>query len=148
MWTNLRGNHTWVEVWDGGWHFTGAAEYDPKGLDRGWFVADAAQAKKDEAEHAIYAASFRRTSIHFPLVWDRKSREVSAENVTGRYTTTVGTTSAQVRVLFRLHEAGTRKRLVQPVLVLDAPASCEVCRGRSTGETADLNDMLHFDLLP
>jgi hypothetical protein len=25
MWTNMRGNHTWVEIWDEGWHFVGAA---------------------------------------------------------------------------------------------------------------------------
>ena len=41
MWTNMRGNHTWVEVWDGGWHFVGAAEPDPKGLDHTWFNGDA-----------------------------------------------------------------------------------------------------------
>ena len=67
-WYNNRGNHTWVEVWDGRWYFTGAAEYDAKGLDRGWFAGDAAKATKDDAEHAIYAASFRRTKVHFPLV--------------------------------------------------------------------------------
>ena len=38
MWTNGRGNHTWIEIWDGDWHFTGADEYDAKGLNRGWFV--------------------------------------------------------------------------------------------------------------
>jgi len=26
MWTNERGNHTWVEIWDGDWHFAGADE--------------------------------------------------------------------------------------------------------------------------
>jgi len=29
MWANRSGNHTWVEIWDGAWHFTGAAEPDP-----------------------------------------------------------------------------------------------------------------------
>jgi len=29
------GNHTWVEIWDGEWFFTGADEYDKHGLDRG-----------------------------------------------------------------------------------------------------------------
>ena len=24
LWTNNRGNHTWSEIWDGGWHFTGS----------------------------------------------------------------------------------------------------------------------------
>ena len=47
LWANKRGNHTWVEIWDKDWHFTGACEQDPQGLDRGWFIADAAPAKKD-----------------------------------------------------------------------------------------------------
>ena len=31
LWTDGSGNHSWVEVWDDGWHFTGAAE--PSGMD-------------------------------------------------------------------------------------------------------------------
>jgi poly(3-hydroxybutyrate) depolymerase len=85
LWADKRGNHTWVEIWDKGWHFTGACEPDSNGLDRGWFVADAAKAQKDSFEHAIYAASFQKTDIHFPLVWAMKSRDVPAENVTDRY---------------------------------------------------------------
>lgn len=85
LWANKRGNHTWVEIWDKDWHFTGACEQDPSGLDRGWFVGDAAQAKKDSFEHAIYAASFQRTKVHFPLVWAPHKQDVSAENVTDRY---------------------------------------------------------------
>ncbi len=85
LWVSLRGNHTWVEIWDGDWHFTGAAEPDPRGLDRGWFVPEASQAKKDSRAHAIYAASFRKTRVTFPLVWAPDRKDVYAENVTGRY---------------------------------------------------------------
>jgi transglutaminase-like putative cysteine protease/predicted esterase len=85
LWADGRGNHTWVEVWDHGWHFTGAAEPDPKGLDHTWFEQAAAQARKDSPEHAIYAVSFRRTGLTFPLVWARERKDVSAENVTDRY---------------------------------------------------------------
>ena len=42
-WVHKAGNHTWVEVWDGDWHFTGADEYDQNGLDRGWFNGDSAK---------------------------------------------------------------------------------------------------------
>ena len=86
LWANKRGNHTWVEIWDKDWHFTGACEPDPRGLDRGWFVADAAQAKKDSPEHAIYAARFQKGEVCFPLVWARDNKDVPAENVTDRYT--------------------------------------------------------------
>ena len=35
LWTNLRGNHSWVEVWiDGEWYFT---EYYPDALNKSWF---------------------------------------------------------------------------------------------------------------
>lgn len=85
LWVDKRGNHTWVEVWDKGWHFTGACEPDPNGLDRGWFVGAASQAKKDVPEHAIYAASFKRGKQHFPLVWAPRNANVPGENVTDRY---------------------------------------------------------------
>jgi pimeloyl-ACP methyl ester carboxylesterase len=93
-WVGKPGNHTWVEIWDGDWHFTGACEHDPSGLDRAWFVGDAALAKKDSIESAIYAASFKRTKTRFPLVWERGNKDVSAVNVTERYTRSAKTTVA------------------------------------------------------
>lgn len=90
LWANKRGNHTWVEIWDQDWHFTGACEPDKSGLDRGWFVGDAAQAKKDSFEHAIYAASFQKSKQHFPLVWAMNNKDVPAENVTDRYAKKTG----------------------------------------------------------
>ena len=81
MWSNERGNHTWVEVWDkGDWHYIGAAEPDDKGYDHGWFEGDAAKAK-DDGLHAIYATSWKQTGTHFPLVWDDNLNWVSAQNV-------------------------------------------------------------------
>jgi poly(3-hydroxybutyrate) depolymerase len=85
LWANNSGNHTWVEIWDKDWHFTGACEPDPKGLDRGWFVGNASEAKKDSLEHAIYAASFKKGKVYFPMVWARGSKDVPGENVTDRY---------------------------------------------------------------
>lgn len=85
MWPNKRGNHTWVEIWDKGWHFTGAAEQDPNGLNRGWFVNDASTAIRDVREHAIYASSFKKTGIFFPMDWARGQDWIHAVNVTDRY---------------------------------------------------------------
>ncbi len=85
LWANERGNHTWVEIWDGDWHFTGADEYDKGGLNRGWFVNDAAQAKADSAKHSIYATSWKREGLAFPMVWARGSEAVAGVNVTSRY---------------------------------------------------------------
>jgi predicted esterase len=86
LWIDKSGNHTWIEIWDNGWHFTGACEPDPNGLNRAWFVGKAGQAKKDERQHAIYAASFRKSGLSFPLVWAPERKDVYAENVTERYT--------------------------------------------------------------
>jgi hypothetical protein len=142
LWANKRGNHTWVEVWDRGWHFTGACEPDPTGLDRGWFVGDAAQATKDVPEHAIYAASFKKTDTHFPLVWALRNKTVPAENVTDRYAK-AAPKAETVRVLVRVVDS-SKKRVAVPVTV----AGEKKHAGTSRGETADANDLLGFDLSP
>jgi hypothetical protein len=143
LWANKRGNHTWVEVWDNGWHFTGACEPDPSGLDRGWFVGDAAQAKKDSFEHAIYAASFKKTDQHFPLVWAMRNKNVPAENVTDRYAKPAAK-SETFRVLVRVVDS-SKKRLAVAVTVTGEKTGLS---GTSRGESADTNDLLTFDLPP
>ena len=149
MWANLRGNHTWVEVWDGGWHFTGAAEPDKKGLDRGWFVNDAAQAKADVPQHAIYATSFKQTKTSFPLVWAPDVAWVSAENVTERYTPKLAAaTNGQERLLVKVLDAPAGKRVASEVTVTEAAATNKVLRGTSKDESVDLNDILAFDVTP
>jgi transglutaminase-like putative cysteine protease len=85
LWANKSGNHSWVEVWDDGWHFTGAAEPAGDRLDEAWFTGQAAEAPADDPKHAIYATSFRRTKTKFPLVWDASIDYVFAEDVTKRY---------------------------------------------------------------
>ena len=146
LWANKSGNHTWAEVWDGRWMFTGAAEQDPAGMDRGWFVHNASQAKADEPAHAIYAASFKKTGVVFPLAWAPGTRDVFAENVTARYAR--ATPVKLVRVQVRVIDAGTGKRLALPVVVEERAGLCERCRGVTKGETSDKNDHLVFDLQP
>ena len=83
LWTNLRGNHNWVEVWiDGKWYFT---EYYPDKLNKSWFVADAGKADPRNPEHWIYATSYKPADTYFPLVWDKKNKEIHGCNVTERY---------------------------------------------------------------
>ncbi len=138
-WSNKRGNHTWLEIWDGDWHFTGACEPDPKGLDRGWFVGDAAQAQKDKPEHSIYAVSFAKTKTPFPLVWAPGQKDVSAVNVTERYTKTKHDPKL-VRVMIRV--TGPDGKRVKEAVTVDKFS------GQSKDESADTNDFLTFDLLP
>ena len=138
-WSNKRGNHTWLEIWDGDWHFTGACEPDPKGLDRGWFVGDAAQAQKDKPEHSIYAVSFAKTKTPFPLVWAPGQKDVSAVNVTERYTKAKPDPKL-VRVMIRV--TGADGKRVKETVTIDKLV------GQSKDESADTNDYLTFDLPP
>ncbi len=80
QWPDDSGNHTWVEIWDGQWHYVGAAE--PGALDHAWFSAKAA---KTDRTHPIYAISFRKTGLIFPMRWAPELKYVPAEDVTRRY---------------------------------------------------------------
>lgn len=147
LWANERGNHTWAEVWDGGWRFTGADEYDANGLDRGWFVADAAQAKADVPRHAIYATSWKREGLSFPMVWSRGGTSVAAVNVTGRYAKAAADADAFARLGVRLWDREGGSRISAKVCILDGVRrACALSETKSG--TADLNDMPRFSLKP
>lgn len=147
MWSNLRGNHTWVEVWDDGWHFTGAAEPDPKGLDRGWFRHDASQAKKDEPHHAIYASSFAQTGLAFPLVWADDVDWVPAVNVTDNYTPKAKPAdSGKLRLLVKVLDRPAGQRVAAPVTVIEATNATAKLEGKSRDESADMNDFASFEV--
>jgi pimeloyl-ACP methyl ester carboxylesterase len=147
MWTNMRGNHTWVEVWDNGWHFTGAAEPDAQGLDHAWFEHDASEAVADSPSHAIYAASFKKTGLAFPLDWAPEINWVSAVNVTARYLPkTPSSASKKIRLLVKVVEPNSGKRIAAKVSVNDITDSTAHFEGMSKGESADLNNFLSFDV--
>ena len=67
-------------------YFAGSAEPDPAGLNRAWFVDDAAKADPGHPLHRIYAVSFRKTGQSFPLVWNPELKWVNARDVTSYYT--------------------------------------------------------------
>lgn len=145
LWTNERGNHTWVEIWDGDWHFTGADEFDANGLDRGWFVADASTAKADIPRHAIYATSWKRTGVAFPMVWAQKSESVAAVNVTGHYAKTAVAEETVARLGVRLWERTGGTRMAAKVCVMDGVRRTCALADTKAG-TSDLNDMPRFAL--
>jgi pimeloyl-ACP methyl ester carboxylesterase len=147
MWVNMRGNHTWVEVWDDGWHFVGAAEPDPKGLDHAWFEHDASQALKDSPSHAIYAGSFQKTGLAFPMDWAPNIHWVSAVNVTDRYTPAQAVPEpGKVRLLIEVLDHLDGQRVAAHVSVTAITNNSAHFEGMSRGETADKNDMLPFDV--
>ena len=147
MWTNMHGNHTWVEIWDGDWHFTGAAEPDAHGLDRGWFKGDASKADDTKPEHRIYASSFKKTGLAFPLVWDLRINWIPAVNVTARYTAAAKPDDDKTRVLIRILDRPGGKRIAAKVTITDNESG-EKHTGTSSDETADFNNILTFRLSP
>jgi hypothetical protein len=147
MWSNGLGNHTWVEIWDGGWHFTGADEYEKDGLDRGWFVNDAAKARADVPVNAIYATSWKRGGLIFPMVWAEGSEAVAGINVTDRYAKPRANPSEAADLGVRLFEKRGGGRLAASVAVVDEHGKI-LGNSETKAGVADLNDMPHFELLP
>lgn len=147
LWINKTGNHTWAEIWDGDWHFTGAAEQSPEGLDRGWFTGNAAQAIKDHRLHAIYATSFKRTGLSFPLEWAPSIDYVNAINITDRYTARTKPKEAQgQQLMVDVRDRPMGDRVAAQVMVKDIGDPDVHFSGTSKGETADMNDYLTFAL--
>ncbi len=150
-WPNKRGNHTWAEIWDGSWHFTGACEPNPRGLNHTWFQKDAALAQKDNPRHAIWAASFRRTETPFPMVWSRDADRVSAVNVTDRYAKKAVVPEGFVRLLVNVYDRAGGERIAAKVSVAPAEGEPEAVRrdtksGTSRDVGADTNDILGFEV--
>ena len=158
QWSNKRGNHTWVEVWDNGdWHFTGAAEYNKNGLDRAWFQRDASLANKTKRMNSIYAISFARTDTVFPIVWSVGRDNASyAINVTDRYAPPKSDSPKadpnKVQVRIRVWDAAKSERVATNVTAVPVKQDDQSSKdqpklsGTSPTNTADMNDMLEFEL--
>lgn len=145
-WTTKAGNHTWVEVWDHGWYFMGADEYDPKGLNHAWFIDDASKAVAGDHAHAVYASSWKKTGDSFPLAWDRSNAVVPAEDVTQRYNALHAVLETQ-KIYIRLWDKNGGKRLSLSVELRDN-ANTLIAQGITKSGRSDLNDMLSFSIAP
>lgn len=146
LWSNRSGNHSWVEIYDNGWNFTGACEATGANLNQGWFVDRAAEAQRDSRLHAIYATSYKKTPVSFPMVWKRRADYVYAVNVTDRYTRLKEELPKGVeRILFvaMIGDSDERQRL--PLLICDANGN-EVFRGATNDESFDRNDHVSVPL--
>jgi predicted esterase len=143
LWADRSGNHSWVEIWDNGWHFTGAAEPGGKGLDHGWFAHKASMAKHDPPRHAIYAVSYKRTPLRFPLVWNRSIDYVHAVDVTDRYTQDSKPPEPGKSLLsIRVFDRRNGSRVAAKVTIKTAKDGQIIFQGTSKDERFDLNDDL------
>lgn len=85
LWADSSGNHSWVEIWQDGWHYTGAAEPADDRLDEAWFTERAATATSRQPAHAIYAIVYQPTGVEFPHEWPGAVKTLHAVDVTERY---------------------------------------------------------------
>ena len=143
-WTNNSGNHSWVEIWDNGWHYTGAAEPTNDGrLNVAWFSGRASKAKRDDPNHAIYAVSFRRTPISFPMSWAANAKYVRAVNVTDRYTAQKKALPAgHAELMIQVVAGPGGDRVPAQVAILDAETDKVLFKGVARDERFDANDHL------
>jgi transglutaminase-like putative cysteine protease/predicted esterase len=140
-WTDKRGNHTWVEIWDGSaWRFMGADEYDANGLDRGWFVNDAGRAIEGSEEHAVWASSWAPTGRHFPLAWNPDDRSVHAVDVTRRYARGEPAPRDAGVAFLRLWNRRGGERVAAQVEAV-SPGGDPIGGVTTNSGTTDLNDM-------
>jgi Transglutaminase-like superfamily len=144
-WPGRGGNHTWVEIWDNGWHFVGAAEPDDKGLDHAWFVGDASKAIKGSSKNAIYAVTYRSTGDFFPLVW-APSAKMPGADVTDRYSDGRPKTTTASRLMVEVRRGGDR--VEAEVAVLDRQTGASRRIGSSLGPQADINRHLTCEAPP
>ena len=140
-WHNNSGNHSWVEIWDGEWHFTGAAEPTDDKLNQSWFKELASKATEGSNKYGIFAATWEDTDIHFPMDWLPNIKKYNAIDVTKRYKIQLVNEDLVPIRIRALDSSGNRQEV--KVLVFGEDYSVE---GFSKGETCDANDHLTFML--
>lgn len=142
LWYNDSGNHSWVEIWDNGWHFTGGAEPTGDKLDEAWFAGSASKATKGDPEHAIFAVTWNESRQHFPLVWLPEVTTYGAIDVTERYKAEEDSPLIPIRIIAFGNQG---KRVVVKTVIFDERGDV-VFEGWTNDDSADANDHLTANL--
>ena len=137
MWYNNSGNHSWVEIWDNGWHVTGAAEPTGDELNNFWFSGLASRAVEGHPKYGIYAATWANTEIHFPMDWLPDVTSYNAVDVTASYIKNVDENLVPIRIR-ALDDKGER----QQVAVVVTGEDNFWFEGTTNSELSDANDHL------
>lgn len=147
-WSDDRGNHTWVEVWDGNaWRFVGAAEPDGRGFDHGWFTGDASKAVPGHPRYAVVASRWADSDLHFPMVWAGNDRSVPGVDVTRRYLRGDAAGDAStVRLMIRI-VGDDGRRIIGDVMISD-DAGTALDTVRTLGREADMHRHAEFSATP
>ena len=139
MWYNDSGNHSWVEVWDNGWHFLESGSQDT--LDKAWFQDNASRANHKDPQYAIYALSYKKTGTPYPNIFKKEADYFWAVDVTGRYTRKVKNENV-VNLKIKVIDEVSGKRIRAKVQLWDGKQM--VKEGFSRDEKNDLNDVLTY----
>jgi len=142
LWADHSGNHSWVEIWDDGWHFIGAGEPGP--LNKTWFAQRAELSNDSKWKYSIYAASFKKTNVIYPPLFDTTAAYVYADIVTDRYSKQVRD-DGHIALAVRLYDHTKGPRIKGEITVLQDGKI--IGEGFTRDETSDFNDFLIFKLL-
>ena len=144
-WPGRGGNHTWVEIWNDGWHFVGAAEPDGNGLDHAWFGGEASKAIKEKPQNAIFAVMYRDMGDYFPLEW-APTLKLPGENVTDRYARGGPKPATRPRLMVEVRRGG--QRVEANVTTVDRKTGASRAAGSSFGPQVDINRHLTCEAPP
>ena len=141
MWYDNIGNHSWVEIWDNGWHFIESVTSDT--LDKAWFRDRAGHANHSAWQYGIYALSFKKTGLPYHDIFDSTANYLWAVDVTDRYSK-VDESKEKVNLRIVVKGKIDKKRIPAKVQLMDGNKI--VAEGFSRGERNDMNDMLNFNV--
>ena len=141
-WYNNSGNHSWVEIWDGRWHFTGAAEPTGNKLNETWFHELASKATKNSMKYGIFAATWEETNLYFPMDWLPNEKKYYAIDVTDNYRLDISSKDL-IPIRVRALDSKGNRRKAKIMVVSDGKDTME---GLTKDESCDANDHLTFML--
>ncbi len=151
LWVTKEGNHNWSEVWlDGKWYFV--EYYQNPDLNKSWFLERAGKADKSDPIYWMYATSWKKQpgGQHFPMVWDRESKEVPGVVVTDFYIDLYNAEKAAAKsgtaVAFKMYQSKKAEytsgdRVAKDIKIKNGAGDI-VAVGSTRGENADMNDYL------
>ena len=143
LWKDHSGNHSWIEIWDNGWHFVGAGEPGP--LDDTWFEKRAVLADDSNWKYSIYATSFKKTNVIFPPLFDSTATYVFGDIITESYNKKLSD-DGLVSLAIRLYNHKDGERIKGDITVENNGSV--IRRGETKDEKHDFNDFLMFRLKP
>ena len=122
---------------DDGWHFTGAAEPTGNDLNKVWFSGQASRAVEGHPKYGIYAATWGKSELNFPMDWLPEVKIYNAVDVTENYTKNVDVNLVPIRIR-AIDSNGNRKSVVVMVNGDDN----FTFEGMSKSDACDINDHL------